>query len=103
MTELTPFDQALITHGWQRPADFLRAFETTADVLGETVTITDRQLRRWRAPCHPPPVLEHGASSTRCSAGIRLTSVSLGPRRVSSWVGANPLEEGAVKWTVARS
>lgn len=53
MAELTPFEHACIAAGWGKPADFLRAFEATAQILGETVTLTDRQARRWRES-HPP-------------------------------------------------
>lgn len=49
------FEQACVEHGWSRPADFLRAFQTTADLLGEPVSMTDRQLRRWRHPVPPAP------------------------------------------------
>lgn len=55
MSELTPFEHACLLHGWEKPADFLRAFEATADVLGEPVTLTDRQFRRWRQPAPPAP------------------------------------------------
>ncbi|MEV8062697.1 hypothetical protein AB0P37_41375 [Streptomyces antimycoticus] len=54
---LTPFECACIEHGWQKPRDFLRAFEVTASVLGETATVTDRQFRRWRQPLPPAPRL----------------------------------------------
>ena len=52
---MTPFEQACLEHGWRRPSDFLRAFDATAAVLGEVVTLTDRQLRRWRQPSPPEP------------------------------------------------
>ncbi|WP_445521300.1 hypothetical protein [Streptomyces sp. NEAU-174] len=55
--DLTPFECACIEHGWQKPADFLRAFEATASLLGETATVTDRQFRRWRQPLPPAPRL----------------------------------------------
>jgi hypothetical protein len=55
VTALTPFAQACLLHGWERSADFLRAFEATADVLGEVVTLTDRQFRRWKQPAPPAP------------------------------------------------
>lgn len=51
----TPFGQQCLAHGWGRSEDFLRAFETTAAILGEAVTLTDRQLRRWRQPSPPRP------------------------------------------------
>ncbi|WP_026219685.1 hypothetical protein [Embleya scabrispora] len=55
MPELTPFEVACLAHGWDKPADFLRAFHAAADVLGEAVTLTDRQYRRWRQPDPPAP------------------------------------------------
>lgn len=57
MDVLTPFEQVCIEHGWLRPAEFLRAFQATADVLGEPVTVTDRQFRRWKQPSPPAPRL----------------------------------------------
>lgn len=57
MEILTPFEQACIEHGWLKPSDFLRAFQATADVLGEPVTVTDRQFRRWKEPSPPGPRL----------------------------------------------
>lgn len=55
MAASTPFEDACRLHGWERPADFLRAFHAAADVLGESVTLTDRQFRRWRQPLPPTP------------------------------------------------
>lgn len=55
MPELTPFEHACVVHGWDKPADFLRAFQSAADMLGEAVTLTDRQYRRWRKPLPPAP------------------------------------------------
>ncbi|MFI1584285.1 hypothetical protein [Embleya sp. NPDC020630] len=55
MPELTPFEHACLAHGWGKPADFLRAFEAAADLIGETITVTDRQYRRWRQPAPPAP------------------------------------------------
>jgi hypothetical protein len=54
---LTPFEQACLEHGWSKPAEFLRAFLTTADVLGEAATVTERQFLRWRGPNPPVPRL----------------------------------------------
>ena len=51
----TPFDQACHERGWARPAVFLAEFAKTARLIGESVTITDRQFRRWRAPNPPRP------------------------------------------------
>lgn len=55
MGELTAFENACIAMGWRRPAQFLQAFEATARMLGEPVTITDRHYRRWRTPVPPNP------------------------------------------------
>ncbi len=52
---MTPFEFACIEQGWSKPRDFLRAFQATADVLGEPITVTDRQFRRWRQPAPPAP------------------------------------------------
>jgi hypothetical protein len=52
---LTPFTQACIEHGWENPVDFLRAFQATADILGEPIDVTDRQFRRWKKPNPPGP------------------------------------------------
>lgn len=51
--EQTPFARECAARGWDKPAAFLRAFETTASLVGEPVAVTDRQFRRWRQP-HPP-------------------------------------------------
>jgi hypothetical protein len=53
--QLTPFEDACLLYGWEKPNDFLRAFHETADLLGETVTLTARQFRRWRQPSPPGP------------------------------------------------
>ncbi|MGW1989489.1 hypothetical protein [Embleya sp. NPDC001921] len=53
--EQTPFEHACSARGWDKPADFLRAFHTAAHLLGEAVTLTDRQYRRWRQPDPPAP------------------------------------------------
>lgn len=55
VAELTPFEHACIAAGWGKPAAFLRAFDATAQLLGETVTLTDRQARRWRESRPPNP------------------------------------------------
>jgi len=49
----TPFARECAARGWGQPGMFLRAFDATADLLGEHVALTDRQFRRWRRP-HPP-------------------------------------------------
>ncbi|MFC4511862.1 hypothetical protein [Streptomyces ehimensis] len=51
----TPFDRECAARGWGQPSVFLRAFEETARTTGETVALTDRQLRRWRKPDPPRP------------------------------------------------
>ncbi|MEU1815118.1 hypothetical protein ABZ543_07965 [Streptomyces roseifaciens] len=55
MSELTAFQNACAANGWDKPADFLRAFQAAADVLTEPVTLTDRQFRRWKQPAPPMP------------------------------------------------
>jgi len=55
MVEPTLFEHACVAAGWGKPADFLRAFDEAAELLGEAVTLTDRQARRWRGPCPPMP------------------------------------------------
>ncbi|WBB59296.1 hypothetical protein O7599_27505 [Streptomyces sp. WMMC500] len=55
MDEQTDFPQACAERGWATPTAFLRAFAETAALIGEPVTVTDRQLRRWRQPRPPQP------------------------------------------------
>lgn len=55
VSELTRFERACLMHGWDKPADFLRAFHAAAAVLGEEVTLTARQYLRWRRPLPPAP------------------------------------------------
>lgn len=55
MAGLTAFESACEENGWARPADFLQAFGRAANLLGESVTLTDRQARRWRQPNPPAP------------------------------------------------
>lgn len=81
---MTPFEQACAAQGWGRPAEFLKAFHATAEVLGEDITVTDRQFRRWRAVLPPLPVRAPGASSTPCSVSPPPTWVSPDPHQVSS-------------------
>jgi hypothetical protein len=52
---LTPFTRACIERGWAKPSSFIPAFEATAELVGEEVTVTDRQFRRWRQPSPPRP------------------------------------------------
>jgi tetratricopeptide (TPR) repeat protein len=52
---LTPFGRACIERGWSKPSTFIPAFQATAELVGEQVTITDRQFRRWRQPNPPRP------------------------------------------------
>ncbi|MFD7447226.1 hypothetical protein [Streptomyces sp. NPDC059909] len=51
----TPFARECAARGWDQPAMFLRAFESTAALVGEEVAVTDRQFRRWRQPAPPRP------------------------------------------------
>lgn len=51
----TLFARACIERGWSRPSTFLPAFEAAAELVGEQVTLTDRQFRRWRRPSPPRP------------------------------------------------
>ncbi|MFI0815100.1 hypothetical protein ACH4TX_04720 [Streptomyces sp. NPDC021098] len=51
----TPFARECAARGWGRSSAFLRAFDATADLLGEHVALTDRQFRRWRRPDPPRP------------------------------------------------
>lgn len=60
MAEPTPFEHACIAAGWGEPTEFLRRFEETARLLGESMTVTERQARRWRRET-PPPVPRAGA------------------------------------------
>lgn len=53
--EQTLFERECVARGWGRSAAFQRAFEATAGLVGEDVTVTDRQFRRWRAPNPPRP------------------------------------------------
>jgi hypothetical protein len=52
--ELTLFEQACIAEGWDQPAKFVRAFESTAALLDEPVTVTTRHVRRWMRETPPP-------------------------------------------------
>ncbi|MEV5410387.1 hypothetical protein AB0K60_16300 [Thermopolyspora sp. NPDC052614] len=54
-SQRTPFDQACHDRGWTRPAIFLAELAKAARLIGEPLTITDRQFRRWRAPNPPRP------------------------------------------------
>lgn len=55
--EQTPFVRECAARGWAKPSAFLRAFDSAASLLGEQVTVTDRQFRRWRLPAPPRPRL----------------------------------------------
>lgn len=55
MPEQTPFERECYHHGWSLSATFLAAFARTAQEIGEEVTVTGRQLRRWRQPDPPRP------------------------------------------------
>ncbi|MFF1675695.1 hypothetical protein ACFVYG_06560 [Streptomyces sp. NPDC058256] len=52
---LTSFARACIERGWSKPSQFIPAFDATAELVGEQVSVTDRQFRRWRQPEPPKP------------------------------------------------
>ncbi len=51
--QITPFRHACESRGWGENTVFLAEFDRTARELGEDVSLTVRQLQRWRRP-HPP-------------------------------------------------
>ncbi|MEU8270028.1 hypothetical protein AB0B89_23075 [Sphaerisporangium sp. NPDC049002] len=51
----TEFERACVERGWERPSVFLSVFAQAAHMLGEPVTLTDRQFRRWCLPNPPRP------------------------------------------------
>ncbi|MFD9256809.1 hypothetical protein [Streptomyces bottropensis] len=53
--EQTPFAHECAARGWDKTEAFLRAFDSAAALVGEQVTVTDRQFRRWRLPAPPRP------------------------------------------------
>lgn len=50
----TLFEQACIAQGWDTTGKFVQAFEETAELLGEPVTVTARHVRRWKREVPPP-------------------------------------------------
>lgn len=51
--EPTVFADLVDGFGWRSPAQFIRVYAAVASRIGEREEVTDRQVRRWRAP-HPP-------------------------------------------------
>ncbi|MEU9885331.1 hypothetical protein [Sphaerisporangium sp. NPDC051011] len=51
----TLFERACADRGWERPGAFLAAFAQAAHLIGEPVTLTDRQFHRWCSPDPPRP------------------------------------------------
>ncbi len=51
----TEFERACVERGWERPSVFLTVFAQAAHMLGEPVTLTARQFRRWCLPDPPRP------------------------------------------------
>ncbi len=51
----SPFEQACADRGLAGPTVFPAQFARAASLIGESVTVTDRQLRRWRGPNPPAP------------------------------------------------
>ncbi|MGP3636868.1 hypothetical protein ACTU45_26520 [Streptomyces sp. 24-1644] len=41
--------------GWRSPSTFIRVYAAVARRIGEREDVTDRQVRRWRAPSPPCP------------------------------------------------
>lgn len=55
MEQQSVFVRECVARGWCRTATFLRAYAEAARLVGEPVSLTDRQLRRWRQPRPPRP------------------------------------------------
>ncbi|MFI9741592.1 hypothetical protein [Streptomyces sp. NPDC052494] len=53
--EVTPFSRLCDQLGWGTPALFMPVYARAAAYIGEPPDITDRQVRRWRAPNPPCP------------------------------------------------
>ncbi|UUU37594.1 hypothetical protein [Streptomyces sp. NBC_00162] len=51
----TPFADLVDGFGWRSPAEFIRVYAAVAARIGEREDVTDRQVRRWRAPSPPCP------------------------------------------------
>lgn len=59
MTQLseqrTPFVELCDQFGWDGPAAILRVYAATAERIGESPELSDRQVRNWRSPNPPCP------------------------------------------------
>lgn len=53
--EPTVFADLVDGFGWRSPAQFIRVYAAVASRIGEREEVTDRQVRRWRAPNPPCP------------------------------------------------
>ncbi|MFG3001476.1 hypothetical protein [Streptomyces sp. NPDC048340] len=53
--EQTVFAGLVDGFGWRSPATFIRVYAAVARRIGEREDVTDRQVRRWRAPSPPCP------------------------------------------------
>ncbi|MGW1766721.1 hypothetical protein ACWCQL_21945 [Streptomyces sp. NPDC002073] len=51
----TLFAELVDGFGWRSPSMFIRAYAAVAARIGEREDVTDRQVRRWRAPSPPCP------------------------------------------------
>ncbi|MBT2545629.1 hypothetical protein J7E99_34325 [Streptomyces sp. ISL-44] len=51
----TPFVELCDQFGWSGPALFLRVYAATAERIGESPELSDRQVRNWRSPRPPCP------------------------------------------------
>ncbi|GAA3386371.1 hypothetical protein [Streptomyces racemochromogenes] len=53
--EQTAFADLVDGFGWRSPQAFIRVYAAVARRIGEREDVTDRQVRRWRAPSPPCP------------------------------------------------
>jgi len=51
----TPFSRLCDQFGWSTPAVFVQVYAKAAAEIRESTELTDRQVRRWRAPAPPCP------------------------------------------------
>ncbi|MFJ3841096.1 hypothetical protein ACWGHM_36785 [Streptomyces sp. NPDC054904] len=51
----TPFADLVDGFGWRSGATFMKVYATVARRIGQREEVTDRQVRRWRAPEPPCP------------------------------------------------
>ncbi|MFG3268496.1 hypothetical protein [Streptomyces bobili] len=98
----TPFARECAARGWDRPAAFLRAFETTADLMGEPVAVTDRQFRRWRRP-DPPRPRPRAWRVLHAMFGMGPLNLGFPGPAPSATVEVSPGPTEGVPWTAARS